>query len=390
MNVRESVLTEPAAARAEMTAWRRDLHAHPETAFEEHRTARRVAALLASFGLQPECGLAGTGVVASLRRGDGPSIGLRADLDALNIAEANDFPHRSTFDGKMHACGHDGHTAMLLGAAKHLASAGRFRGTVHFVFQPAEENEGGGRRMIEEGLFERFPMDAVFGLHNFPGLPAGRFAIRAGPFLAANDVFRILVVGRGGHAAFPETTVDPVVVAAQIILGLQTLVSRRLSPQDVAVLSVTQVRAGDAPNAIPDQVELVGTIRCFAADVRSRLIAAIEQTATGIAAAAGATVKVAHQELYPATINAEEPTRLAADVARDLVGPGNVEADASLVMGSEDFAFMLQARPGAYILLGNGGPADSALHSPNYDFNDEILEIGASYWIRLVERALPV
>jgi amidohydrolase len=384
-----AIVNRIAAFHDDMAAWRRELHAHPETAFEEHRTSDFVAAKLKSFGLEVHRGLAGTGVVATLKRGDGPAIGLRADMDALHIHEANGFAHKSQNQGKMHACGHDGHTTMLLGAARYLAEAGKFKGTVHFIFQPAEENEGGGRKMVEEGLFKLFPVEQVYGMHNWPGMPAGRFAVRAGPMMAAFDIFEITVRGRGAHAAMPHTGIDPVVTAAQIVTGLQTIASRNTHPVDAAVVSVTQIHAGDTWNVIPAEVVLRGTTRSFRPEVRDNIEKSIPRIAEGIAAAHGATVSVRYERRYPPTINEPAATEIAARAATDVVGEAQVERNPTPTMGAEDFAFMLEQKPGCYVWIGNG-PSDNerVLHSPHYDFNDEVLPIGASYWARLVETTL--
>ena len=376
----------------EMTTWRRELHARPELAFAEHATADFVAGKLAGLGLAVTQGLAKTGVVGTLHgTGNGPAIALRADLDALPIHEQGDVPHRSVWDGRMHACGHDGHVAMLLGAAHHLAATRRFAGTVHFVFQPAEENEGGGRVMVEEGLFERFPVQSVYGLHNWPGLPAGSFAVHPGPVMAAFDVFEIVVRGQGAHGAMPHLGVDPIVAAAQIVLALQTLVSRNVSPVGTAVLSVTEVKGGDTWNVIPDDVRLRGTTRSFQADVQEMLENGLRRVAEGVASAAGATTEVRYERRYPATINNATEAELCAAAASDVVGAGNVARDLPPSMASEDFAFMLRARPGCYAWIGNGPAGEQAgLHGPRYDFNDAILPAGAAYWVRVVERALPL
>ncbi len=378
------------ACRGELVEWRRDLHAHPELAYEERRTAAFVAEQLRSYGLDVHEGLARTGVVASLSAGDGPKVALRADMDALPIEEANGFDYRSRHHGKMHACGHDGHTVMLLGAARYLAAnAQALRGTVHFVFQPAEEAAGGARLMIEEGLFERFPLDAVFGMHNWPGVPAGRFAMRPGPLMASLDTFDIRVEGKGTHGALPHHGVDPVVVAAEIVGMLQTLVSRNIDPLRAAVVSVTKIHGGDAHNIIPEAVELGGGIRCFEADVREELKRRLSLVATSAASALGARAQVSFGQAYPAVVNAAAETRLAAAAATSLVGPASVETAAEPVLGSEDFAYMLERRPGCYVLIGNGdGPGNCMIHNPGYDFNDEILTLGASYWVRLAEAYL--
>ena len=377
-----------AAFRGEMTAWRRDLHAHPETAFEEHRTSEMVAGKLESFGIEVVRGLAGTGVVGVLKgRHDGErALGLRADMDALDIHEQTNRPYASKTPGKMHACGHDGHTTMLLGAAKYLAETRNFAGTAYFIFQPAEENEGGGRVMVEEGLFERFPMEAVYGLHNWPGLPVGKFAVREGPMMAAYDIFEITVTGHGAHGAMPHQGIDPIVASAQIVSGLQTIASRNVDPQAAVVVSVTQIHGGDAWNVIPEQVVLRGTVRTFSAEVQDMAEANLGRIAESVAAAHGAEASVRYERRYPATINAQEETRHAAMVASEVAGD-SVIGKVSPSMGSEDFAFMLQNKPGSYIWLG-AGESHPNLHSPHYDFNDEILPIGASYWARLVEETL--
>ena len=376
----------------DLTAWRRDIHAHPETAFEEHRTADFVAKKLGELGIEVHRGLAGTGVVGTLRAGTGRrAIGLRADMDALHVHEKNGFAHASKNAGKMHACGHDGHTTMLLGAAKYLAETRNFDGVVHFIFQPAEENEGGGRVMVEQGLFEKFPVETVYGMHNMPDLEAGRFAIRPGPMMASYDVFEIVINGKGAHAAMPHQGVDPVVVAASVVTALQSIVSRTVNPVDAAVVSVTQIHGGDAWNVIPDDVVLRGTCRCFKPEVQKGLETAIGRIAEGVCAAFGARMTMRYEIRYPALINDGEATERAARIAEDIVGPPNVSRERQPTMGSEDFAFMLQAKKGAYIFIGNGsgGPDGCMLHNPHYDFNDDILPLGASYWARMVELSLP-
>ena len=379
-----------AGLHAEMAAWRHDLHAHPETAFREHRTSERVAELLAAFGMDVHRGLAGTGVVGTLRRGGGgKAIALRADLDGLPVQETTGLPYQSRVPNAMHACGHDGHMAMLLGAARDLAERGRFDGTVHFVFQPAEENEAGGRVMVEEGLFDRFPAEAVFGLHNWPGLDAGRFAVRPGPVMAALDLFEVKLHGRGAHGAMPHLAIDPVVAAAEMIGAFQTIVSRNVSPVEAAVVSVTQVQGGDTWNVIPEEVRLRGGARHFRPDVGRVVEEGVRRIAAGVASAFGATVEIDYRPRYPATVNEPVATAIAARVAEDVVGRERMLPDLPPSMASEDFAFMLQARPGCYVWLGNG-PADGgrALHSPRYDFNDAVLPVGAAYWVRLVETIL--
>jgi amidohydrolase len=377
--------------QADMAGWRRDLHAHPETAFEEYRTADIVARLLESFGVAVERGVARTGVVGTLRgsRPGGRAIALRADMDALPIDEKNGFAHASQHHGRMHACGHDGHTAMLLGAAKYLAETRNFAGTVHFIFQPAEENEGGARVMVEEGVLERYPVEAVYGMHNWPGLPAGQFAIRPGPMMAAFDIFEITVAGRGAHAAMPHLGVDPVVAAAQIVGALQTIASRNVNPLAGAVVSVTQIHGGDTWNVIPDEVVLRGTTRSFDPAVRDALEPAIRRVAEGACAALGASMALRYERRYPPTVNSPTETEIAAATAAGLVGGDNVRRDLLPSMGAEDFAWFLENKPGAYIWIGNGAGAGQAmLHNPHYDFNDEILPLGASYWARLAESVL--
>jgi len=380
------------AFQDEMTAWRRDLHAHPETAFEEHRTARLVADKLRGFGVDElHEGIGGTGVVA-LIRGREPgnrSIGLRCDMDALPIAEETGKPWASTVPGKMHACGHDGHTAMLLGAARHLAATRGFAGTVTLVFQPAEEGRGGGKRMIDDGLLDRFPIDSIWGLHNWPSLPLGSFAMCKGPAMAAADQFTITLAGRGGHAALPHLARDPVTAAALLVQALQLIVSRETDPADRAVISVTRLRAGDTFNVIPERAELQGTVRSFRSDTRERLQRRLEQTAQGIATTTGLTAGVEYRRGYPPTVNHPAEAALGADVAAAIAGEDRVERSPEPSMGAEDFAYMLERRPGAYIWLGIGGADEGrTLHSAGYDFDDRALAIGATWWVRLVETVL--
>ncbi len=373
---------------AEMTAWRRHIHENPETAFEERATGDFVAETLAGFGIAVDRGLGKTGVVGTLTgaKGPGPAIALRADMDALHIIEANDFAHRSHNEGRMHACGHDGHTAMLLGAAKYLAETRNFSGTVHFVFQPAEENEGGGRAMIEDGLFRRFPVEAVYGMHNIPGIPAGEMAMRPGPMMAAYDVFEVAMTGRGAHAAMPHLGTDAVVAAAALVMELQTIVARTLDPMQSGVVSVTQIHGGTTWNVIPEEVVVRGTARWFRDKVGDQIEAAVRRIADGVAATHGVQARVHYERRYPPTVNEATETALCAEVARALVGPDKVFTDKSPMMGAEDFAFMLQEKPGCYVWIGNGSvDGDRQLHNPHYDFNDEILPVGASYWARLAE-----
>jgi len=374
----------------EMTAWRRDLHRHPETAFEEHRTSEMVARQLESFGIAVHRGLGKTGVVGRLKVGSGArSIGLRADMDALHIQEQNTFEHRSTNAGRMHACGHDGHTAMLLGAAKYLAETRNFDGTVHFIFQPAEENEGGGRAMVADGLFEKFPCDSVYGMHNYPGVPVGRFEMRPGPMMASFDIFEIELQGRGSHAALPHTGIDPIVAGAHLVQALQSIVSRNVSPVDAGVVSVTQFHGGDTWNVIPDGIVLRGTTRAFRPETQDLLERRLREIAEGVARTFGGSARVRYERRYPPLVNAERETAFCAGVLRDLVGAPNVNPNGEPMMGSEDFAFMLQVKPGCYVFIGNGpGDGGCLLHNPHYDFNDAILPLGASYWVRLAERLL--
>ena len=373
----------------DMTAWRRDLHAHPETAFEEVRTADVVAAKLEEFGIDVHRGLAKTGVVGTLSTGDGPSIGLRADLDALDVEELNQFDYKSTYQGKMHACGHDGHTTMLLGAARYLAETRNFKGTVQFIFQPAEENEGGGGVMVEEGLFEKFPVQAVYGMHNWPGLELGTFAVTEGPLMAAFDIFELTVKGRGSHGGMPHTGIDPIPVAAEIVGALQTIASRATDPQDACVVSVTQIHAGKAWNVIPDDVVLRGTTRSFRPKVQDTIEPAIRRIAEGICQAHGCQLEMMYERRYPPTINEAVAAKAAYRAAANVSGEDKIVSNPTPSMGAEDFAFMLHEKPGCYVWLGNGpGESGCMLHNPHYDFNDDILTIGASYWARLVELEL--
>ena len=374
----------------QMKEWRHDIHAHPEIAFEENRTSDIVARELEAFGIEVHRGLAKTGVVGVLKNGDGPSIGLRADMDALPIHEANDFDHRSKHDGKMHACGHDGHTSMLLGAARYLAETRQFKGTINFIFQPAEEGEGGARVMIEEGLFEKFPCDSVYGVHNMPGKETGNFELRSGPLMAAYDTFQIKVQGRGSHAAMPHHSVDPVVVASQMVNALQSIASRNVDPLESVVISVTQIHGGDTNNVIPDSVWMEGTTRCFKPEIRDWLKPSMQRVIDGVAATYGATVEFDYLRRYPATINHEAETVIAAKIATEVAGEARVNTNTAPVMGGEDFAFMLEKVPGCYLFIGNGaGEGACMVHNPHYDFNDEILPVGATYFSRLVETVLP-
>ncbi|MCY4191010.1 MAG: M20 family metallopeptidase [Rhodospirillaceae bacterium] len=376
----------------DMTAWRRDIHAHPETAFEENRTANVVAEKLESFGVPVHRGLAKTGVVGSLKvGGSSKAIGLRADLDALNLQEKNDFDYKSKHEGKMHACGHDGHTTMLLGAARYLAETRNFDGAVHFIFQPAEEGEAGGKAMVDEGLFQQFPCEAVYGMHNWPGMPRGMIGVRSGAMMASADMFTIRIQGRGGHGAMPHHAVDPVVVGAQIVNALQTIASRTIDPLDSIVVSVTQFHSGTAHNVIPDTAELSGTCRALSPEGRKIIEWRMKETAEGIAAAHGARVEVNYRHNYPVLVNSADETQRAAKAAAKVVGDHQVMLDPPPVMGSEDFAFMLEAKPGSYVWIGNGVGEEGGcmVHNPHYDFSDDILPVGASYWATLVEQELP-
>jgi amidohydrolase len=376
----------------EMTEWRRDIHQHPELKFEEIRTADLVAAKLEEFGIEIHRGLAKTGVVGTISNGDGPSIGLRADMDALPLEEKNTFKHASSNPGKMHACGHDGHTAMLLGAAKHLSSSKNFKGTVNFIFQPAEEGGGGGELMIKEGLFEMFPVDSVYGLHNWPGMPAGIFGVGSGPIMASVDTFDLTINGRGGHAAMPDQCIDPILIASQVVSALQSIPSRNTHPVDSVVISVTQIHAGDAYNVIPDSVQMHGTVRTFQPETQKEIPSSMLRVAEGVCAAYGGTCELNYMSGYPATINSVAETEISAKAVVDLLGEENIIRNPTPSMGAEDFSYMLEARPGCYVWLGIGpgkGEGGCMLHSSRYDFNDDVLPIGASYWVKLVENELP-
>ena len=382
------IVPEIAALRESMETWRHHLHAHPETAFAEVGTSAYIAEQLRAFGIEEiHTGLAKTGIVALIPgKQPGPWIGLRADIDALDVQEDNDLPYRSVYPGKMHACGHDGHTAMLLGAGKYLAATRNFAGTVALIFQPAEENEGGGRLMVEEGLFSRFPIASVFGLHNQPDMPLGHFAIQAGPQMAAYDIFEIVLTGFGSHAGKPNLGNDTIVAAAHLVTALQTITSRNVDPLDPLVLSITQIHGGDTWNVLPQQVVLRGTVRSFStavqAMVQQRMGALVHSLEPGF----GVRGTVRYERRYPAMVNATGPTQTAIAAASAVVGPEQVDVNPQPVMGSEDFAFMLQVCPGAYIRLG-AGPG-CVQHNPAYRFNDDILTTGAAYWVALVEQVL--
>jgi amidohydrolase len=384
-----SVLAKLKEENNEFSRWRRHIHQHPETAFEEVLTSDYVAELLESWGVEMHRGMAKTAVVGVIKGKKGNStrgLGLRADLDALNIREETNVKHCSKHDGKMHACGHDGHTAMLLAATKHLAETRDFDGTVYAIFQPAEEGGGGGNVMVQEGFFKKFPCEAVFGMHNWPWLPAGTFAICEGPMTASTDTFELKVMGKGGHAAFPHTTIDPVVCAAQIVTAIQHIVSRTVDPADSAVISVCKFQAGTKSlNVVPETVELGGTVRAFRPETRKKLEERLRQVVKSVADAFGAQVEVKWNVGYPSVVNTVKETEFARQVAADVVGKDKV-LPFTPTMGGEDFAYFLQACPGAYIALGQGKTdKDPGLHSPHYDFNDEVLPVGAAYWVRMAE-----
>jgi len=379
-----------AALQDEMTAWRRDIHAHPELGFEEHRTAGFVAKKLEEFGIEVHRGVGKTGVVGVLRAGSGKGrVGLRADMDALPIKEANTFAHRSTNEGRMHACGHDGHTTMLLGAAKYIAQTRNFDGTVHFIFQPAEEGIGGARAMVEDGLFRRFPCDAIFGMHNRPGMPLGAFAVRAGPMMAGGAFFDIDIEGRGAHGARPESGVDSVLVAAHVTTALQSIVARNVRPVDTAVLSVTQIHGGDAYNVIPQRARLSGTVRAFSNEVMTLIGRNMARVAEGVAAGFGARAQTDYRPIFAPLVNDAQEADFAAAICGEIVGAERVKRDPPLIMASEDFSFMLNEVRGCYINIGNGdGEGACEVHNPSYDFNDRALPYGASFFARLVEKRL--
>ena len=375
------------ALQDELTAIRRDIHRHPEIAFEEERTADIVAAKLESWGLDVHRGLGKTGVVGTLRAGESNrAIGLRADMDALPVDELNTFEHRSVHDGKMHACGHDGHTTMLLGAARYLSQNRVFNGTVHFIFQPAEEMYGGAKAMVDDGLFDRFPVEGVWGMHNMPGLPVGQFSLASGPVMAAADEYRVQVTGVGGHAAFPHYAVDPVYIASEIVVALQTIASRRANPLESVVVSTTVLRAGSAGNVIPETAEMTGSARAFTPEMQDEIEGSIRRIAENVAAAHGAAAHVEYERGYPPTVNHAAETEIARQAAIRAVGADNVGAFMLPMMASEDFSFMLLERPGCYLFIGNGeGDHAVECHNPHYDFNDDILPLGVRYWATLVE-----
>ena len=384
-----NIIPEIAARHAEHRRWRHEIHAQPELAYEEHQTADLVVRELTAAGIPFERGLGRTGVVATIEgRAPGKRIGLRADMDALPLQEMNDFAHRSQRAGVMHACGHDGHTVMLLAAAEHLARHRDFDGTIHCIFQPAEEGEAGAKAMMDDGLFERFPMDAVFGLHNWPWLPVGQMALRTGPVMASMDIFEATLKGRGGHAAQPHMAIDPIVVAASIVQAWQSIVSRNVDPLEAGVVSVTQIHAGHAWAVIPEEVVLRGTVRTFKPAVQALIERRLQELGAGVAAAHGCTLEFRYERRFPATINTGPETDFAARVATDLLGSENILRDAAPSMGSEDFGWMLQVKQGNYAWLGTGGETSCLLHNPRYDFNDEAIPLGASYWVQLAREFL--
>jgi amidohydrolase len=383
------ILNRAAEMQAEITAWRRHIHSEPELGFEVHNTARFVAERLAEFGCdEVATGIGRTGVVGVIRGrlGDGPTVGLRADMDALPIREASGKPYASRVPGRMHACGHDGHTAMLLGAAKYLAETRNFAGSVAVIFQPAEEGGGGGREMVKDGMMERFGIDRVFGMHNMPGLALGEFAIKPGPIMAATAEFTIRVRGHGGHAAMPHLGVDPIVAASQIVTAFQTIAARTIDPTDSVVVSVTKFHGGEAYNAIPDHVELAGTVRSLKGEVAALAEARMRAICEGIGRASDTTVTMDFHPNYPVTYNDPGETAFAGDMAAAVAGEPATHREIQPLMGGEDFSYMLQARPGAFIFIGNGDSAN--LHHAGYDFNDEAIPHGVSYWVRLAETAL--
>jgi amidohydrolase len=396
MKVIDSILTQAAS----IAAVRRDIHAHPELCFQEVRTADVVAQQLTSWGIPIHRGLGTTGVVGIVHGRDGGkngrAIGLRADMDALPMQEFNTFEHASKHAGKMHACGHDGHAAMLLAAAQHFATNRNFDGTVYLIFQPAEEGGGGAREMIKEGLFEKFSVEAVFGMHNWPGPQVGQFAVGPGPVMASSNEFKIVFHGKGGHAALPHNSVDPIIIATQAVQAFQSIISRNRKPVDAGVISVTMIHAGEATNVIPDSCELQGTVRTFTTELIDLIEKRMKEISEGLAAAFGGSVDFEFSRNYPPTINSEKEALFAASVMADIVGESNVTPQEP-TMGAEDFAYMLQAKPGAYCFIANGdgghremghGGGPCMLHNPSYDFNDDLIPLGATYWVRLAEKWL--
>jgi amidohydrolase len=381
---------------AELKALRHDLHAHPELAFTETRTSALVAEKLGGWGIEVHRGLAKTGVVGVIqgrRITSGKGVGLRADMDCLPVHETGAVPYRSQHEGRMHACGHDGHTTMLLGAARYLAETRNFDGTAYLIFQPAEESGGGGQLMVREGLFERFPADEVYALHNWPGLAPGKIAVGTGPMMAATDEVQITVRGKGGHGAMPHLVVDPVVASAQVISALQTIASRNVDPTDAVVVSICSMQTSQvgAFNVVPESVRLIGTVRSFRPETRSLAERRLREIVTKVAEALGASAEIQYARGYPATVNTPREAAFAAKVGEGIFGRGNVITDPTPTMGGEDFSYMLLERPGAYVWLGQGGgPGGCFLHHPNFDFNDEVIPLGAGYLAALVEQALPI
>jgi hippurate hydrolase len=388
------VIEEILAQAHSLAAVRRDIHAHPELCFQEQRTADVVAQQLTAWGIPIHRGMGTTGVVGIIKGGDSPrAMGLRADMDALPMQEFNTFAHASQHAGKMHACGHDGHTTMLLAAAQHLAQHRHFDGTVYLIFQPAEEGGGGAREMIKDGLFDKFPMDAVFGMHNWPGMQAGQFAVSAGPVMASSNEFKITIRGKGSHAALPHNGIDPVPVACQMVQAFQTIISRNKKPVDAGVISVTMIHAGEATNVVPDACELQGTVRTFTIEVLDMIERRMRQVAEHVCAAHDAVCEFSFHRNYPPTVNHAAEAAFARQVMADMVGAENVLAQEP-TMGAEDFSYMLQAKPGCYFFIGNGdgahremghGGGPCTLHNPSYDFNDDLIPLGGSYWVQLVQ-----
>ena len=392
------LIPEIQAAQGEIQGLRRTIHAHPELRYEETQTSDLVASKLTEWGIEVHRGMGKTGVVGVLKRGSGKRmVGLRADMDALPIQELNTFDHRSHNDGKMHACGHDGHTAMLLGAAQYLARHGQFDGTIVFIFQPAEEGGAGAKAMIDDGLFKQFPVDAVFGIHNWPGMPAGHFGVTEGPIMASSNEFRIEIRGVGSHAALPHNGRDPVFTAVQIANGLQSIITRNKKPLDTAVLSITQFHAGDAVNVVPNTAWLAGTVRTFTTETLDLIESRLRKIAESTAEAYDCSVDITFHRNYPPTVNSSAEAQFAAEVMREVVGENRVDANIEPTMGAEDFSFMLLEKPGCYAFLGNGegghreaghGAGPCMLHNASYDFNDQLLPVGSSYWVHLATRFL--
>ncbi len=387
-----TVIKEITENNSKYMSWRKQLHSIPELAYKENETSDFIAEKLKSFGIPIVRGLGKTGLVGTIRSGNSDrSIGLRADMDALPINELNTFKHKSKHAGVMHACGHDGHSATLLAAAEYLSTNRNFDGTVHLIFQPAEEGEAGAKAMIDDGLFQDFPMESVYAIHNWPGLPIGEIAMRSGPIMAAMDVFEIKIIGKGGHAALPHLVIDPIPVGAQVILALQNIVSRNLSPTDTAVVSVTQFHAGDAWAVVPKEIVLKGTVRSFTPRVQKLIEQRMKEITSGICTANNCDFNWWYEKRFPPTVNSSAETELAAKAARSVCGSESVNANVEMVTGSEDFGYMLQEKPGCYAFLGNGpGEGGCMLHSAHYDFNDEIIPVGASYFVQLVAEELKI